>query len=122
MKPWDELGYEQKMEAIAVRLGWTKDAADWWCSPGNTRQALVLPDWHIQDGLAFLEVWPAVSKVKDNQSPYYIGVNYEGRPAVLYFYYDYDQNTDMVPIAVGDTYAEAITRAAYELLPETPSS
>lgn len=117
LKPWTELTNLEKREAIARRLGWVRnDRPDWdgdiqdgWYE-NTTRVLLIhkLPDWPTNDGLAFAEVWPLIAPRcaldLTNEKPCASIIN------------DWDD----LRAWFGDTWADAICRAAYELLPEAP--
>ena len=117
MKPWDELTDLDKRVAIARRLGWEYKSKNFrvngggilsskfWCLleiPHNE-----LPGWPTNDGLAFTEVWPKLDEL--NQC-FYLGKSSNGEAVVA--------SRGLVPGIYAKTYADAICRAAYELLPD----
>ena len=102
LRPWDELTALEKREAIAQRLGWDGPKGD---------AAIRLPEWPTNDGLAFTEVWPKLFEAgcEMNVSLTALWTNVGGRGLLCAvgqrkFY--------------GRTWADAICRAAYELLPD----
>lgn len=130
-KPWDQLTDLEKSEAIARRLGWIKgwklvprvringrwfDIPTWimdhataenphaGCYPGCG-----LPNWHIDDGLAFREVWPMVNSSNNFELCLHVRA---GKPEVYYEGSKWDKAWP------GETWADAICHAAYELLKE----
>lgn len=114
VRPWDELSDLEKREAIAARIGWHHPH---WVEqrPDVVGEILhitlgPLPDWPSNDGVAFTEVWPKLESLagellltKESGGRRRIGWNdYSG--------WEY--------ITCDTTWAEAICKAAYELLPE----
>ena len=121
MKPWDGLTDLEKREAIARRLGWQNAFASiggvrigYPPTPAKTLQDTVVPDWPTNDGLAFAEVWPKILQtathdicaLKLHSDP----SSGNSSPSV--------EDEYCRCVFVGPTWADAICRAAYELLPE----
>ena len=113
MKPWEELTPLEKQEAIAVRLGWIKLDSIYptlWLYHSECVEEL--PDWPTNDGLAFAEVWPKIV-VGNSRAPLGMGISIGRLPPIVPLIYDKEFHT----IRKGDTWADAICAAAYELLP-----
>ncbi len=116
MKQWVELTDMEKRETIAKRLGWTKLPKHWNRPNGLSTWVTEIPDWPTNDGLAFTEVWPKVLNKDRLLSLDQVGSDSKGwEPRVVGF--DLDPY-EVYFRAIGDTWADAICRAAYELLPE----
>ena len=110
MKSWNELSDFERRAQIALRLGWHKSKngecwgkPHWNCKINTLRK---LPGWPTDDGLAFSELWPKLLHTIDSLS---LRLSPILRiPAV----WNVDEE-----IASGDTWADAISHAFYNLVP-----
>lgn len=115
MKPWIELTAMEKREAIALRLGFIGPIES-RIVPGKMRWRYAeetyvcgkFPkDWPTDDGLAFTEVWPLILEA-DTQAELRMCVRH-GKPLLKARACHLDFHAE--------TWADAVCRAAYDLLP-----
>jgi|SRR6185503_7922577 len=114
LKPWDELSDLEKREALARRLGWTRWSDGRWFKGQNNHTNPArgsLPDWPTNDGLAFTEVWPKIAQSIQYGQMKLWAAAWEGYPELC------PTVSNDERFYLGDTWAAAICRAAYELLP-----
>lgn len=122
LKPWKELNAQKRREAMALLLYWgiierrTGDPSDapWmeYLHPDGGRLYRELPDWPNDDGLSFTEIWTPFLVERKNL---YLGFGDHSIPwryAVLKM----SPELEMDYAHQGDTWAEAICKAAYEIL------
>ena len=117
MKPWDKLTDLEKREAIARRLGWEYKSKNFRVNGGDILSSKFwclleiphneLPGWPTNDGLAFTEVWPRIAQ----HGSQFLGL-LGGKPSVC------EEDHGIRGVISGTTWADAICRAAYELLPD----
>jgi hypothetical protein len=134
MKPWNELSDIEKREAIALRVGWKRMAGaindprhgiqDDWMSPENIIGSAIygsyplIPAWPNDDGQAFKDLWRkllyqdeelCLGLSEDSDGDLWPAVKHEG----------WIENPDRY---MARSWASALCKAAYDLLPEAPSS
>lgn len=125
-KPWDELSDLEKREAMVRILGWNMEVLE-----------SAYSDWPTNDWFAFKDVWPKLSGMSTTEetidnSPetlhLLLGQNYDGKPCVLRMVSYWDggfpdprpndkEDYHRSESFVGSTWADAICKAAYMLIP-----
>ena len=130
-KPWDSLTDMEKRKAIARRIGWTKGMklvprvcinGTWrdiptWIIDHTTAErphagcyaGYGPSDWPTNDILAFTEVWSKLNPSTNFDLCLHVR---GGKPEVYY------EGSRLDRAWPGDTWADAICHAAYELLEE----
>ena len=120
-KLWTELTDIEKREAISLRLGWEFRWSDvwerqtWHHQDGHIPIPQGPPDWPTNDGLAFAEVWPKILEMDDSAALVH-GLYHSDDPAAVVTIVPGPGGSDLLLTASGETWADAICHAAYELL------
>ena len=110
-KLWTSLSDWEKRERVGLRIGWKRcgNGEGWYEPTHRRRRYLDLPPWPTDDGLAFEEVW---SKIVALDLMAILQVE-EGKPALLALPSDHKS---VHKTWLGDTWADAICHALYDLV------